>query len=44
MVRKVDEIIRALSPAERKKVETRAAELIAEEMIRQKLWRERKLT
>lgn len=44
MARKVDEIIRELNPAERKKVETRAAELIAEEMIRQELRRARKLT
>jgi DNA-binding XRE family transcriptional regulator len=40
----VNEIIRKLSPAERKKVEGRAAELIAEEMSLRDLRKARKLT
>jgi transcriptional regulator with XRE-family HTH domain len=44
MSRNVSNIIRALSPAQRKKVEARAAELIAEEMTLQELRRARKLT
>src|SRR5579872_2259287 len=44
MSRNVNDIIRTLSPAQRKKVETRAAELIAEEMTLQELRRARKLT
>jgi transcriptional regulator with XRE-family HTH domain len=40
----VNEIIRKLSPAERKKVEDRAAELIAEEMSLRDLRKARKLT
>ena len=40
----VNEIIRKLSPAERKKVEARAAELIAEEMSLRELRKARKLT
>src|SRR6202034_2914058 len=40
----VDEIIAALSPAQRKKVETRAAQLIAEEMTLRELRHARKLT
>src|SRR5665811_1580681 len=40
----VDDIIRKLSPARRKKVEARAAQLIAEEMTLQELRRARKLT
>jgi len=40
----VNEIIRKLSPAERKKVEDRAAELIAEEMTLRDLRKARKLT
>lgn len=40
----VDEIIKRLSAAERKKVETRAAELIAEEMTLRELRHARKLT
>src|SRR6266849_6337536 len=40
----VDEIIRKLSPARRKKVEARAAELIAEEMTLRELRRASKLT
>ena len=40
----VDEIIRKLSPAQRKKVEARAAELIAEEMTLRELRHARKLT
>jgi transcriptional regulator with XRE-family HTH domain len=41
---KVNEIIRKLSPAERKKVEDRAAEIIAEEMSLRDLRKARKLT
>jgi DNA-binding XRE family transcriptional regulator len=44
MSRNVNEIIRTLSAAQRKKVEARAAELIAEEMTLQELRRARKLT
>ena len=44
MSRNVNEIIRRLNSAERKKVEARAAELIAEEMTLQELRRARKLT
>ena len=40
----VNEIIRKLSPAERRKVEDRAAEIIAEEMSLRDLRRARKLT
>ena len=40
----VNEIIRKLSPAERKKVEDRAAELIAEELSLRDLRKARKLT
>ena len=40
----VNEIIRKLSPAERKKVEDRAAEIIAEEMSLRDLRKARKLT
>jgi DNA-binding XRE family transcriptional regulator len=40
----VDDIIRKLSPAQRKKVEARAAELIAEEMTLRELRHARKLT
>jgi transcriptional regulator with XRE-family HTH domain len=40
----VNEIIRKLSPSERKKVERRAAELIAEEMSLRDLRKARKLT
>src|SRR5438045_5741704 len=40
----VNEIIRKLSPAERKKVQDRAAELIAEEMSLRELRKARKLT
>ena len=40
----VNEIIRKLSPAERKKVEDRAAEMIAEEMSLRDLRKARKLT
>ena len=44
MPRNVNDIIRTLSSAQRKKVEARAAELIAEEMTLQELRRARKLT
>ena len=44
MARNVDDIIRKLGPAQRKKVEARAAELIAEEMTLRELRRARKLT
>lgn len=40
----VDDIIKKLSPAQRKKVETRAAQLIAEEMTLRELRHARKLT
>ena len=40
----VDEIINKLSPAKRKKVEARAAQLIAEEMTLRELRHARKLT
>ena len=40
----VDTIIRKLSPAQRKKVEARAAQLIAEEMTLRELRHARKLT
>jgi DNA-binding XRE family transcriptional regulator len=40
----VDDIIKGLSPAHRKKVEARAAELIAEEMTLRELRKARKLT
>jgi DNA-binding XRE family transcriptional regulator len=40
----VNNIIRKLSPAQRKKVEARAAQLIAEEMTLRELRRARKLT
>ncbi|HZY73421.1 MAG TPA: helix-turn-helix transcriptional regulator [Edaphobacter sp.] len=40
----VDEIIRALPPTQRKKVEARAAQLIAEEMTLRELRHARKLT
>src|SRR5258707_11376008 len=40
----IDEIIRKLSPAQRKKVEARAAQLIAEEMTLRELRHARKLT
>jgi len=40
----VNEIIRKLSPAERKKVEDRAAEIIAEEMSLRDIRKARKLT
>ena len=40
----VDDIIRKLSPAQRKKVEARAAQLIAEEMTLRELRHARKLT
>jgi len=44
MSRNVNDVIRTLSSAQRKKVEARAAELIAEEMTLQELRRARKLT
>ena len=44
MSRNVNDIIRTLSSVQRKKVEARAAELIAEEMTLQELRRARKLT
>ena len=40
----VDDIIKGLSPAQRKKVEDRAAQLIAEEMTLRELRQARKLT
>src|ERR1700756_1394999 len=44
MPRNVNDIIRSLPAAQRKKVEARAAQLIAEEMTLQELRRARKLT
>ncbi|HZS49206.1 MAG TPA: XRE family transcriptional regulator [Blastocatellia bacterium] len=44
MPRNVDDIIKKLSPARGKKVEARAAQVIAEEMTLQELRRARKLT
>jgi DNA-binding XRE family transcriptional regulator len=44
MATDVNDIIRKLSPAQRKKVEARAAELIAEEMSLRELRRARRLT
>jgi hypothetical protein len=44
MSRNVNDIINKLSPAQRKKVETRAAQLIAEEMTLQQLRQACKLT
>jgi transcriptional regulator with XRE-family HTH domain len=44
MATNVDDIIRKLSSAQRKKVEARATELIAEEMTLRELRRARKLT
>jgi transcriptional regulator with XRE-family HTH domain len=44
MARNVNDIIKKLSPRQRKKVEARAAQLIAEEMTLQQLRRARKLT
>ena len=44
MSRNVNDFIRTLSSAQQKKVEARAAELIAEEMTLQELRRARKLT
>jgi DNA-binding XRE family transcriptional regulator len=44
MATNVDDIVKKLSPARRKKVEARAAELIAEEMTLRELRHARKLT
>ncbi|MGA9249991.1 MAG: hypothetical protein WBV87_17225 [Candidatus Acidiferrales bacterium] len=44
MTVKVHEIIRKLNPAERKKVEDRAAEIVADEMSLRDLRKARKLT
>jgi DNA-binding XRE family transcriptional regulator len=44
MPRNVDDIIEKLPPAQRKKVEDRAAQLISEEMTLRQLRRARKLT
>jgi transcriptional regulator with XRE-family HTH domain len=44
MPRNVNDIISKLSPAERKRIEARAAQLIAEEMTLQQLRHARKLT
>ena len=44
MATNVDDIIKKLSPAQRKKVEARAAELIAEEMTLRELRHARQLT
>jgi len=44
MSRNVDDIIKKLSPTQRKKVETRAAQLIAEEMTLREIRKARRLT
>src|SRR5437016_14035475 len=44
MSRNIDDIIRKLTPGQRKRVETRAAQLIAEEMTLQQLRQACKLT
>ena len=44
MATNVEDIIKKLNPAQRKKVEARAAELIAEEMTLRELRRARRLT
>src|SRR5471032_1798076 len=44
MSRNVNDIIKRLSPAHRKKVETRAAQLIAEEMTLREVRKARRLT
>jgi len=44
MAKNVEDIIRELSPAQRKRVEDRAAQLIAEEMTLRELRKARKLT
>jgi len=44
MPKNIDDIIKALSPAHREKIEARAAQLIAEEMTRRELRRAFKLT
>ncbi len=44
MARNVDDVIRNLKPAQRKRVESRAAQLIAEEMTLRELRHARKLT
>lgn len=44
MAKNVNDIIRHLTPARRKKIEKRAAQLIAEEMTRQELRRAREQT
>ena len=44
MSRNVNDLVRTLSAAQRRKVDARAAELIAEEMTLQELRRARKLT
>ncbi len=44
MAKNVDDIIKKLSPAQRRKVEARAAQLIAEEMTLRELRHARKLT
>ena len=44
MPKNIDEIVKTLKPAQRKRVEARAAELLAEELTLQQLRRARKLT
>lgn len=44
MSRSVNDVIRALNSAQRKKLDTRAAELVAEEMTLRELRRARRLT
>jgi hypothetical protein len=44
MAKNVNDIIKKLSAAQRKKVEARAAQLVAEEMTHRKVRKARKLT
>ena len=44
MTKNVNDIIKKLRAAQRKKVEARAAQLVAEEMTRRKVRKARKLT
>jgi hypothetical protein len=44
MAKNVNDIIKKLNAAQRKKVEARAAQLVAEEMTRRKVRKARKLT
>jgi len=44
MARNIDDIVKGLSPAQRKKIETRTAQLIAEEMSLRELRKARHIT